>query len=106
MKSGTTLSLYFKCDDELTFECEGMTVETSGSTSSYQIARIRNIKAANIGDDITLKVIKGGVEYSVTYNPLTYCYNVVKGTGYEESLVNVCKALYNYWEEAVIYFQQ
>ena len=34
--------------------------------------------------------------------PMTYCYKVVNaedGT-YDTKLVNVCKALYNYWEEA------
>ncbi|SCW49499.1 hypothetical protein SAMN02910456_01423 [Ruminococcaceae bacterium YRB3002] len=104
-KSELTLSFYFSSSDDLTFDCDDDSLEVDTSaTESYKIVRIRGIKAKEIGDSITIKVSDGTDEYTVTYNPLTYCYNVLKGS-YVEELQNVCKALYLYYDAAKNYFR-
>ncbi|MBQ7218185.1 MAG: hypothetical protein IJS27_01670, partial [Ruminococcus sp.] len=67
---------------------------------SYQVARIRGIKAKNIGDVFTLNV--SGAE--VKYSPLNYCKNKLADSGTTENLKNVLKALYRYWQSAERYF--
>ena len=102
LKSQTTLSFYFTGLDESTeFSCEGYTAEKATS-GDYLIIRVRGIKAKNLADDITLTF--GGS--TVTYCPMTYCYNVLNDSGnnYSENLINVCKALYRYCEAAKVYF--
>ena len=102
LKSETTLSLYFQSDETLTFSCEGMIVERDVS-GGYQIARIRGIKASQIGDTRYLKVTVGGDEYTVSYNPLTYCFLIMHSGSYSEELKNVCMALDLYYKVAVKY---
>ena len=107
LKSETTLSLYFKSNTDLEFSCNGYTVEKATS-GDYQIARIRGIKAKNIGDVFSLNV--NGT--TVTYSPLNYCKNVLTPSSatadeaqpQDEKLVNVVKALYLYWQAANSYF--
>ena len=101
LKSETTLSLYFKSSNTLSFSCGGYTVETTRS-GGYQIARIRGIHAARIGDLFTLNVNGAQVRYS----PLNYCRNVLKGGTADEKLRNVAKALYQYWYAAGWYFDE
>ena len=89
------------------FSCNGYNVENAAS-GGYQIARIRGIKANQIGSIITLTV--NGVK--VEYSPLNYCKNVLAEpapTSDEEQaehrrLVNAVKALYAYWLAADDYF--
>ncbi len=100
LKSETTLSLYFKSSDTLTFSCDGYTVEKATS-GDYQIARIRGIKAKHIGDILTL-IINGNE--SVSYSPLNYCKNVLEDDTTDENLQNVVMALYAYWQAANQYF--
>ena len=107
LKSETTLSLYFKSDVDLEFSCDGYTVETATS-GEYQIARIRGIKAKNIGDIFTLNVSGTTVQYS----PLNYCKIVLtpstatadEAQQQDENLVNVVKARVLYWHAANSYF--
>ena len=101
LKNETTLSLYFKSNETLTFECSGRTVETVNS-GSYQIARIRGIKADEIGTLITLTVSNGSEQGTVTYSALNYIDTILKGN-YDSDLVNVVKALYFFYSEAVDY---
>ena len=98
LKSETTLSLYFTSDNdaELEFTCEGKTVEIV-KTSEYTIARIRGIKASELGGNFEVKI--NGDQGTVTYSPMTYCYNVLSGE-YDEKLQNVCKALYMFQDAA------
>ncbi len=104
LKSELTLSLYFSSSDDLTFDCDDDTLKIETvETDKYTVARIRGIMANEIGDSITLKVNDGSGEYTVTYNPLTYCYNVLNGN-YDAKLQNVCKALYLYYMAAKYYF--
>lgn len=83
----------------LTFSCDGYNVETATS-GSYQIARIRGIKAKHISDVFTLNVNGKAVKYS----PLNYCKNVLADNTQDENLKNVVKALYLYWKAADSYF--
>ena len=103
LKSETTLSFYFRCSDgvDLTFSCSGdgynYYVEKV-SSNGYQIARIRGIKAKDIGRSLTLTVSTSdsGSEGSVTYSILNYCHNAYYGD-YPDKLKDVAKALYLYY---------
>ena len=99
LKSETTLSLYFTSSDDLTFSCGDYTVETA-TRGDYQIARIRGIKAADIGKTLTLNVSGG----TVSYSPLNYCKYVLADDSQDEKLQNAVKALYLYWQAAAAYF--
>ncbi len=96
LKSETSLSLYFTgLDAETEFKCTGNMGEKKVETNTngaYVIARIRGIKAEELKQDFTV-TFEGG---SVKYNPMTYCYNVVKSSTVSEKLKNVCRALYQY----------
>ncbi len=100
LNSDTTLSLFFESTDQLTFTCEGRTVETK-RYDDYQVARIRNISAEEIRNDFTLYVQSGGSTYSVTYSPLNYIMNAVNSS--DKKLSDTAKALYFYSMEAVEY---
>ncbi len=100
LKSETTLSLYFKGLPEGTaFTCDGRTVETA-KNGKYIVARIRGISSNELEGNFTVTFTGG----SVTYNAMTYCYNVLNGGSGDENLQNVCKALYLYAEAAKSYF--
>ena len=104
LKSQTSLSLYFTDQEELTFSCVDekgteRTVETvrNGDT---QIARIRDIAAAELQYNFTVSVKKGETELgSVTYSPMNYCYKALHSGTQDEKLQNVVKALYWYSQE-------
>ena len=100
LKSETTLSLFFKSDSTLTFSCDGYKVETV-KNGEYQVARIRGIKSAHIGDMLKLKV--NGIE-AVTYSPLNYIKEALNGGTDDVNLQNAVKALYLYWDAAQAYF--
>ena len=104
LKSETTLSLYFTSSADLTFSCGNYTVETA-TKGGYQIARIRGIKAADIGKILTLNFSGGTVSGgSVSYSPLNYCKYVLADNMQDENLQNAVKALYLYWQAAATYF--
>lgn len=99
LKSETTLSLYFKgLPANTKFICDGKTVETA-KNGEYAVARIRGIKASELENSFTV-TFKGE---SMTYNAMTYCYNVLNGGSYDKNLQNVCKALYKYAQAAKTY---
>ena len=98
LRSETTLSLYFKSKQELTLTCEGKTIETESANGEHVI-RIRNIAADELNDSFTVKVNGTG---TVTYSPLTYCYRAQSSAN--AKLVNVAKAVYNYWVAADRFF--
>ena len=102
LNSETTLSLYFTSDKELEFSCPGCDVQTS-SYGDYQIARIRNINIKDLDTNFTVTVSYGVKEGTVTYNPLTYCYNVLNGASDKTDLQNVCKALFVFYIMSVEY---
>ena len=99
LRSETTLSFYFKSSETLSFYCddETKTVDTVRS-GGYQIARIRGIKASELGRMIRLDIkINGAGGYYIVYRPLTYCYKVMNGGSNDVKLQSVCKALYKYY---------
>ena len=100
LRSETTLSLYFDktLGEETDFTCVGRRVDRE-TTDKYVIARIRGISAKELGSDFIL-TFNGG---SVTYNPMSYCFDVLTLSNKAE-LKNVCKALYCYWQAAQAYF--
>jgi hypothetical protein len=99
LKSETTLSLYFKgLSDNTKFTCGYRKVETE-KNGSYMVARIRGINAEELKNDFTV-TIKDSDSLSVTYSPMTYCYNVVNSTATSNELKNVCRALYQYAQAA------
>ncbi len=100
LKSETTLSLYFTGSEKLTFSCDGYNVETVES-GNYQIARIRGIKAADIGSSIILNVGDG----TATYSPLNYCAKALADNTSDEKLTNAVKALYLYYKATKEYFK-
>ena len=102
LKSETTLSFYFKSDSTFTFSCDGYKVETV-KNGEYQVARIRGIKSAHIGDMLTLKV--NGIK-AVTYSPLNYIKEALNGGTDDVNLQNAVKALYLYWQAAQAYFSE
>ena len=98
LKSQTTLSLFFKSENELTLTCDKPQYKTAQDGNNYVI-RIRNIAAADLDKQINV-VVNG--RPAVAASPLTYCYKVQNSP--DEKLANVAKALYKYWEAASQYF--
>ena len=100
LRSETTLSLYFKgLPAETVFTCDGKTVETA-KNGEYVVARIRGIKASELENNFTVTFDEDG---RVTYNAMTYCYNVLNDDTVDDNLQNVCKALYQYAQAAKTY---
>jgi len=103
LKSETTLSLYFKgLPADTKFTCDGKTVETARN-GDYVVARIRGIKASELENNFTVKFGESSETYNVTYNVMTYCYNVLNDSTVDDNLQNVCKALYKYAQAAKTY---
>ena len=107
LKSETSLSLYFTgLDAKTEFKCTGnmgeKTVETD-TNGAYVIARIRGIKAEELGNRFVVKFSINDENFSVTYSPMTYCCNVLNGGSDDENLQNVVKALYKYNKAAEAY---
>ncbi len=96
LKAGTTLSLYFSSEEELTFSCSGMLVETD-LVNGYQVARIRGIAPHMLDKTYHLKVSCASGEGYVEYSPLNYCYNIINGD-YVDDIQNAVRALYKYYE--------
>ena len=98
LKSQTTLSLFFKSENELTLTCDKPQYKTAQDGNNYVI-RIRNIAAADLDKPIVVRVNEN---ITVVACPLTYCYKVQNSP--DEKLANVAKALYQYWDAASRYF--
>lgn len=82
LKSQTTLSLFFKSEDELTLTCDNPQYETAHDGKNYVI-RIRNIAAADLDKQINVEV---NGRPAVAASPLTYCYKVQNSP--DEKLAN------------------
>lgn len=97
LKSGTTLSLYFKnkSGNDVTFKLGNKVLEAKENKGFIQID-ITDIKANELLNDFTITVGESG---SVTYGPMNYCKSILAGSGSEE-LKGVVRALYKYAEAA------
>lgn len=103
LQSDTILSIYLtsKKVPEL-YECEGHEVELDVS-GKYTILRIKGIKAEELGNDLTLSIIAGEKESTITYNPMYYVRSVLQNKSADEGLKTVLKSLYWYWQAAKEY---
>jgi hypothetical protein len=100
LKSETTLSLYFKgLPADTTFTCDAGNEVKTEPNGEYVVARIRGIKANELEKYFTVTFEEG----SVTYNAMTYCYNVLNDGTTDVNLQNVCRALYLYAQAAKAY---
>lgn len=65
-----------------------------------------NIFAKDLDTSYTIEVNDGFETVTVTYNPMTYRYNVLKNEcAYEQDLLDLAKALYLYNQAANDYFE-
>ena len=105
LQSETTLSLYFKSDAILDFDCPNRVFETAVS-GQYQVIRIRNISAKELGDDFMVSVSADDTQGTISYSPMNYCYNVLNNDAYADNtnLQNVVRSIYKYWQAAKYYF--
>lgn len=103
LKSETTLSLYFNSDHAITLTCEdtGDTYETEQTGSNEYVIRIRNIAAYELDKTFTVDV--DGVK-AAEYSALAYCCRAQNNSN--TKLANTVKALYVYWQQAVMYFNE
>ena len=114
LKSETTLSLYFKSENEMTFDgCHNFETRSNyyadiERTGDYWVFRIRGISAAELDDRIDLDFWVPAIDDGgfVEYCPLTYCYNVLNRNEGTPQLQKVCKALFLYNQAANDYFDK
>jgi len=107
LKSETTLRLFFLADDSVkntvSFSCGGKALEAK-TVGGYLAVDVTNISAKDLSNDVTV-TIHDGADTKITYNPMTYCYNVLNNPGnYDPTLVDLVKALYLYNQAAKDYF--
>ncbi|MBR2524735.1 MAG: InlB B-repeat-containing protein [Clostridiales bacterium] len=102
LKSRTTLSLYFTSDRTLHFRCASHPIDVSGSDGVW-IVRIRNIDPCDLDSYIELQCYTLEESGTISYCPLTYCYNVLSRIYDNAPLRDVCSALYLYHLEAKSY---
>ena len=109
-----SMSLFFESEEELVIETGTVSVQVDADEptydeyydeyyyepveKTYQVVRIRNIKADEVfNNSYTIEIEGHG---SVTYSPARYCYNVLHSEPYSyyasriDSMVNMVKALY------------
>ena len=109
LESTTTLNLYFTADKELTFtDSEGTELEQKKAGSYTQVI-IPGIAAKDLDKDfkVTIKADGDSTDYSVTYSPMIYCYNVLdrnEDANRTPALKDLIRALYLYNKEANTYF--
>lgn len=70
------------------------------SSGAYKIARIRGIKARDIGNSFDLEVDGTG---NVRYSPLNYCVHILADNTQDPKLIDAVKALCRYWQAAAEY---
>ena len=112
LKSETTLSLYFKSENEMIFVgCDNFETRSNYDadverTGDYWVFRIRGISAAELDSTIALYfwLPEIRIQSTVCYCPLIYCYNVLNRDEGTPQLKKVCKALYLYNQAANDYF--
>lgn len=113
LDSNTTLKIYFtdNTNKKLTFKLVDGDKEitlTPTVSGGRKIIRITGIAADRLNDDFKIKVYVEGDsnEYSVTYSPMTYAYNILNrepDAVRTEELRNLMKAFYLYNQATVAY---
>ena len=105
--SQTTLRLYFTIvdgqEENVAFSYNGQALDKVKSGNYYYV-EITNIAADKLHQDVTVAVTDGSENVDITYNVMTYCYNVLNRNRAVE-LQNVVKALQIYNTQAYKYIQ-
>ena len=106
LKSETTLRVVFQLSEGavLTASYNGNALEVNSRSGLYYVD-VTNISAKDLDEAVTITISDGTNSAEVVYNPMTYCYNVLNAGTFEESFVNVVKALYLYNQAANTYFE-
>ena len=78
-KSELIMNFYFKgLPTDTVVMCNGKKLTTSLSTDgSYTKVTVTGIKIQDIDEDYTISFTYEGVDCSLTYSPMNYCYNVI-----------------------------
>ena len=73
------MNFYFKgLPTDTVVMCNGKKLTTSLSTDgSYTKVTVTGIKIQDIDEDYTITFTYEGVDCSLTYSPMNYCYNVI-----------------------------
>ena len=103
LKSETTLSLYFRSDEKLTFSCKQGNVIDVSRGGGYQIVRIRGIAAADLDTLYEITVTCGDKQGTVKYSALNYISAVITQSN-DSDLICITKAMFLYYKEAEAYF--
>ena len=108
LESEIVLNFYIKgMPDGVAFTCNGQTLKSSlTSDGSYTVVSITGIAAKDIDSDFTIWFTIEGNEYSFTYSPMNYCYNVISRPETEtrtRELKEAISAMYWYNQAANAY---
>ncbi len=108
LESTTSIRHYFRFDNgvdpySFTYVVNGQTVQLKQNSKGYFI-EIENIIARNLGTNYSASVSKNSQTMTVVYAPMSYVKSIVENAGSNANLVNLSKALYNYFSAAIAYF--
>lgn len=111
LESEIVMNFYIKgMPDGVVFTCNGETLSSKlTSDGSYTVVSVKGIAAKDIDSDFTISFTIEGNEYSFTYSPMNYCYNVLSRPETEtrtRELKEVISALYWYNQTANEYIGQ
>ena len=111
LESEIVMNFYIKgMPDGVDFTCNGETLSSKlTSDGSYTVVSVKGIAAKDIDSDFTIRFTIEGNEYSFTYSPMNYCYNVLSRPETEtrtRELKEVISALYWYNQTANEYIGQ
>jgi hypothetical protein len=106
LETETTIRHYFKLSGDTktgdyTFTINGEPVPAV-DCDTYCYVDINNISSEKLGETYKLSV---NDTYTLEYGVFSYGYSVMAGNG-SEALQNVIAALWDYWQETVIYISQ
>ena len=101
LESQTTLKIFFKLNADINpEECivtYGQNQLSWVESGEYQCVMIENINAADLDFNYSFTIkYQDNITFEVSYNPMTYCYNVIKTGTYSNKLMQLVYALCNY----------
>ena len=101
LESQTTLKIFFKLNADINpEECivtYGQNQLSWVESGEYQCVMIENINAADLDSNYSFTIkYHDDITFEVSYNPMTYCYNVIKQGTYSEKLNQLVYALCKY----------
>lgn len=113
IESETALTFYFKNTSgaKLTFTDDSGARLSAGKSGEYTTVKVKGIPAHKLSEYVTIRIkVEGDAsDYKVSYNPMTYCYNVLTrpltATRTAE-LKEMMKAFYFYNQAAERYMEK